>query len=191
MVKVKHGPTTKEKWSQHCKQKLTVAWPTKNKCCMRSCRPPMRIQHVVRETMGIGVYSMRSRPLQKVPSASSEPHFLLLMTSIGSDVSGEQYPSGRLLPPSTQTVCPPALWEALQEPQDQNHQVQEQLFPYSCLPAELHPWCPSPLHTNTHTRILTNPLSSIPSHIHPPRTELYCHPDPYVTSRLLATTVHL
>ncbi|XP_041836996.1 anoctamin-9 isoform X2 [Melanotaenia boesemani] len=65
--------------------------------------------------------------------------------------SSSQHPQ-RLIPPCTWTVCTPAVWQALQKPQDKDQQAEEQLLPQSCLVAEL---CPP----------LTDPIPHyVPSH---------------------------
>src|SRR4029434_10260180 len=84
---------------------------------------------------------------------------------------GAQHHQGQLSP-QTQTVCPPPLWEALQGPPFPDQQVQEQLLPCGCHPAELCTTVIAPPththpHTHTHKHTHTNAHTSH-THTHTP-----------------------
>src|SRR4029434_9616224 len=63
---------------------------------------------------------------------------------------GTQHRKGQLSP-QPQTVFPPPLWEALQGPPFLDQQVQEQLLPCGCHPAEPCTTVMAPLVTPSHT----------------------------------------
>src|SRR4029434_8656505 len=83
---------------------------------------------------------------------------------------GTQHRKGQLSP-QPQTVFPPPLWEALQGPPFLDQQVQEQLLPCGCHPAEPCTTVMAPLVTPSHT-FLYSPLYPGLTATHlPPATE--------------------
>ena len=106
---------------------------------------------------------------------------------------GPQHRQGQLSP-QPQTVCPPPFWEALQGPPFPDQQVQEQLHPCGCHPAEL--WNtaiaaaphPPPPHTPCPLTILP-PSTLAWTATHPPPTTEHLNIYTFALTATFFTTV--